>query len=661
MAKKCLIIDHASTLAMRVKLLLALQGCAVTMHDAEETSEDTSDTWYDLYVIGHDTPIAIVQFLIEQLTLSPVVILASSVENEESNNNLMQLKSQLPGAAVIFPSFSTRELSVQLSELVYEPGDDDFSLPHIFMVDDDVCWLNRNARIVKSANIPVIHCSGGDETALLIDSHDHIDIVIADFHLNDTTGTEIWKQVKKKHKDCGCILITSSQHHTALLDVITEGVDQVLEKPVDEHILLQSVQQVWETIRLRKKNNKLLTRLQDSLDAMVEQDILQRVIFNNTQDGIFVVDESGNVLESNRACQALSGIKSQVSEPQNIDAFFEMENGDSVIEAMLAQSDHFSFCIGIRVKNNGFQRIPLSASMNVIDYYGRRVYAGILRNISQLISQQELLAQQNDILESRVQERTAELELAKNEAERANQSKTQFLANMSHELRTPLHAILNFARFTETQIEKDKPDLEKVEKFQHRIVTSGERLLSLVNNLLDLSKLDAGQFPFNPAMNSIRAVLSLLKQEMHVLAETKGLVLHIDNQLPGDSYWFDAQQIQQVLVNLVSNAIKFSKPDGTVSVQLLLQHDSSEISWLAVNVIDEGIGIPDQEIGNIFDKFVQSSRTDHGAGGTGLGLSICKEFMKLHQGRIHATNNDNQGATFTFVIPALTEKPAQKS
>ncbi len=247
-----------------------------------------------------------------------------------------------------------------------------------------------------------------------------------------------------------------------------------------------------------------------------------------------------------------------------------------------------------------------------------------------------------------------EIMQAKLNADRANQSKSEFLANMSHELRTPMHAILSFASMGEEKVFDAKP--EKLQQYFSRISESGQRLLALLNDLLDLSKLEAGAVQCHFKPNNVVKIVDTVLQEMSALIKDKKVTVIHDNEEVDARAVCDSEKIMQVVRNLLSNAIKFT-PAGR---RIFLQYSPStvpaakstrQIPALALRVIDQGIGIPEDELSSVFDKFVQSSKTKTGAGGTGLGLAICREIIDRHEGIISASNNEYGGATFEIKIP----------
>jgi len=243
---------------------------------------------------------------------------------------------------------------------------------------------------------------------------------------------------------------------------------------------------------------------------------------------------------------------------------------------------------------------------------------------------------------------------AKLNADRANQSKSEFLANMSHELRTPMHAILSFAAMGQEKALDAKP--EKLQQYFSRISDSGRRLLALLNDLLDLSKLESGVVAWNFKQQNVVKIVHVVLQEMDGLIKQKGLnVVHETPEETAEAEC-DSEKILQVVRNLLSNAVKFTPSGKRIVLQYfhstsLEGNPAQSVPALGLRVIDQGIGIPEDELSSVFDKFVQSSKTKTGAGGTGLGLAICKEIIDRHQGVIYASNNEYGGATFEFKIP----------
>lgn len=267
---------------------------------------------------------------------------------------------------------------------------------------------------------------------------------------------------------------------------------------------------------------------------------------------------------------------------------------------------------------------------------------------------EEELRHHQDQLKVLVEERTRDLMAAKDAAERANRAKSEFLTNISHELRTPMHAILAFAQLGATKIDVGSHD--KLLKFFNSISESGRRMLTLVDGLLDLSRLEAGKTRLELAPWDLHDQAKAVIDELTPLAAHKRVRLQVDRQHGDTRLECDGPRIRQVITNLVSNAIKFSSEGGLVRIDVRPNAGARSGADaggtdLVLEVHDSGCGIPEDELERIFDKFEQSSLTKNGAGGTGLGLCICRELVKLHGGSISARNNSEGGACFAFRLP----------
>lgn len=270
-----------------------------------------------------------------------------------------------------------------------------------------------------------------------------------------------------------------------------------------------------------------------------------------------------------------------------------------------------------------------------------------------LLQSEGELRRHRDHLSELVAEQTADLIRAKDFAEQASALKSEFLANMSHEFRTPLHAIASYAALGVERAARLTP--EKSADYFGRIQQAGERLITLVDDLLDLAKLEARQARVQVRQADVTEVLAQVEHELKILLDAHGLTIQWVAHCQQTNALIDPERFHQVVRNLYANAIKYSPSGSVIEVSLdeasLPSAASGTRPALCLRVRDHGPGIPPGEEEAIFDKFVQSSKTKTGAGGVGLGLAISREIVRQHEGVLSVRNAPDGGAVFELWVP----------
>jgi PAS domain S-box-containing protein len=367
-----------------------------------------------------------------------------------------------------------------------------------------------------------------------------------------------------------------------------------------------------------------------------------RELFENANDVIFLHDLKGVLLAVNRAAEVLTGYTRKEVIGNSFEGLVAPEARNQMQDSISAHlggsaTQHYELPI---LCKTGARRF-LEVSTRIIYRRGHPIgIQGIGRDVTERKLAQQRLLESAQQLQIKNQELSTALALAKE----ATQLKEQFLANTSHELRTPLNGIMGMVTLLRNA------DLnEEQREYADAINQCANDLLTIINDLLDLSQIEAGRFsllddPFD-LEDSVRSVVKLLR----LRAEAKGLDLRydIDPLLPV-GIWGDCVRFRQILTNLIANAVKFTA-QGSIIVRLA---NSAQSSRLRIEVIDSGIGVEESVREKIFHAFVQADGTTRRRyGGTGLGLAISKQLAEIMGGQIGTFNNPDSGATFWFEIP----------
>jgi len=376
-----------------------------------------------------------------------------------------------------------------------------------------------------------------------------------------------------------------------------------------------------------------VTNKKDAITKLKESETRFHTLFDLLPDSIVLIDwETFKLLEFNAATYTLLGYSRN-----EFTNFTISDINCDVTEETLEQRQN-----EIKATRNGIIEVRHRHKD------GALLNRSVIYNTIKLNNRDVIVMVWHDLTEKKQAEM---MRLEKEAAELSNIAKSEFLANMSHELRTPMHGILSFARYGIKNI--DKEDKAKNLKYFDRINVSGERLLTLLNDLLDLSKLEAGKMAFEYSETDLEELVESCIAEQHARLNELNLTVIIHAEQPSHINC-DVVRIGQVITNFLSNAIKFSPEHSEIIVAIQpesLQLGEQNINGIQLSIADNGIGIPPNELDTVFDKFTQSSKTKTNAGGTGLGLSICSEIIKGHQGKLWAKNGKNGGAVFYFLIP----------
>ncbi len=417
------------------------------------------------------------------------------------------------------------------------------------------------------------------------------------------------------------------------------------------------------------EKHQILKELKDNTDSLLEtKDYLKNVLMDSA-DMIITTDTLGRIVEFNRGAERTLGYKVDevIGRPAS-ELYYNMDERNKILGKMDKDGGVSNYETQLAAKDGRVVDISLSIS-HLHNSAGKVIgTVGISKDITdEKKIRQEIdkkgreLKEVNERLEERILERTLELEHANKGLERSNRVKNQFIANMSHELRTPLNSIIGFSDILLTDAFGSLN--EKQARYANNVLTSGRHLLQLINNILDIAKIEAGRMTLDYSTFPLPAIIDEVMTIVQPLAAKKAVNLEVKLDPELTEITADEIKLKQILYNLLSNAIKFTPQDGRVA--LVAEKGVADSSGqggqlLKISVIDTGIGIRTEDIDKAFEEFEQvdgsySRRHE----GLGLGLTLTKRLVELHGGIIQAESQFGKGSTFSFIMPTVI--PVQDS
>lgn len=418
-------------------------------------------------------------------------------------------------------------------------------------------------------------------------------------------------------------------------------------------------------IRVEKRTQQLADK-NNELDAEKKR---INTIMDNAGDSIITINEKGIIESFNIAAQKLFGYDLTEIKGKNVKQLmpesFHAQHTQA-FEKYINANFPYPLSSNIREvtgKRKDGSEFPIELKLNHINLHGDNLFIGIVRDITLQKHAKENLLRSNELLESKVKERTLELNkinkelvVARDAALDASKIKSEFLSTISHELRTPLHAITGYENILSTTNLTDKQT-----KYCKHINVGAQKLLEIINEILDFSAFESGELKIESNTFSIAKIIKDICRMFMQSAKNKGLKLsyHIDKSVP-DSIYSDATRLRQIIVNLVSNAVKFTEQgEITVTAKLAKKPDKksqNHIQQLLIEVKDTGIGIEETQLERIFSPFYQvDGSVTRSYGGTGLGLAMSSKIIELMGGKISVQSHSGQDSTFTISLPLFSE------
>lgn len=491
--------------------------------------------------------------------------------------------------------------------------------------------------------------SGNDALKILLHEQDFA-IILIDVQMPLMDGFETVELIRQieKLKHVPIIFLTASMDNPAQIfkGYQTGAVDYMI-KPLSPEILKAKVAVF---VDLYKKNQELLAQAQQLKklnNELTAQKLLSEYslsLIEASHYPLFAISAEGKITDMNNASVDVTGIsRKKLIGTDFFDYFTEPQKAREVYQEVFEKESAADSPLTLRHKNGKLTDVLFNGSVYKDDKENVQGVVIVARDVT---NQKRI---EKELTEAKVFAELAALiaEEAKSKAEDAMKAKQQFLSNMSHEIRTPMNAIIGF---TKVLIKTDLTD--KQNEYFNAIKVSGDALIVLIDDILDLAKVDSGkmtfeQTPFKMAM-SLSAMLHLF--ETKIQEKNLKLIKNYDTKIP-EVLIGDPVRLHQIILNLVSNAVKFTtKGKITVSAHLLnVDNDKVTIEFA---VADTGIGIDEEKIATIFENFQQAtSGTSRLYGGTGLGLAIVKQLVETQGGTIDVKSQIDEGSTFSFQLP----------
>ncbi len=387
-------------------------------------------------------------------------------------------------------------------------------------------------------------------------------------------------------------------------------------------------------------NRKLHQKVEMRTQQHAESEERLRQFFENSPDAVFILDQAGAIVASNsRACASVKMKKPELLSKTVYDLVPSALRDEVEDNMRMWFSGELKQCEGTSMAADGSVS-PIEMTGTLLSLDGRKVLQLHARDIALRKEAEEKIHAAHQMAEDAKEM----AEHARETAEHASQAKSEFLANMSHEIRTPLNGIVGMA-----QLLADTPLSSEQENCADTILQSTNGLLKIINHVLDISKIEAGQMDVRESIIDLREMCGNIRHRFQPQADQDGVQFTCTCQDEVPLYVVgDEGLIEQVLVNLVGNAIKFTH-QGSVTLNIECHQKADDGAELYFQIIDTGIGIPKEQQSTIFEKFIQvDGSAKRMYGGTGLGLAICKQLIELMGGKIGLISSSGRGSTFFF-------------
>ncbi|MDH5359322.1 MAG: ATP-binding protein [Gammaproteobacteria bacterium] len=479
------------------------------------------------------------------------------------------------------------------------------------------------------------------------------DIALLDIKIGKDIGLNLVPELKHAIAHIKCIMMTAFRDSNYAVEAVKKGADDYLYKPLDTESLLKTLHHYADAVQMEKCN-------------LISQQRFQ-TIFNQSFQNIYILTPAGCIVDINPTVFQISKqYKEEMlgnllwetppfsynpANQQKIKQLIENLVSDGYIEngMLIKLNDQRDFFIDFMAKpiinlDGTTDSIIVEVSDNSDIYFANRTIKELNSNLEAKVNERtiELKHSINLLQNENRQRQQAESALikAKESAEQASEAKSMFLSRVSHELRTPMNAILGFTQLLEME------ELSAVQAdYVSEVHSASDHLLSLINEMLDLSRVESGNFDIQLATVQIQEILAESIKLVRPLADKKNITIDIMDRA-NYSLLVDPKRLKQIIINLLSNAIKYNIVNG--SVTLLLQVLNSR--QLKISIIDTGIGISEELHSRVFNPFDMLGQEYHHEG-TGIGLTVTKKLVEAMHGEIDFESKQGEGSSFHIILP----------
>jgi PAS domain S-box-containing protein len=555
--------------------------------------------------------------------------------------------------------------------------------PSILLVDDRPENLLALEALLEPLDAVLVRANSGDEALKRILSREFA-VILLDVQMPGLNGFETAKLIKAREKSryIPIIFLTAiSKDEQFVFEGYSVGAVDYMFKPFPPDVLRSKVSVFMDLYYKQQQIHEQEQRLRDSerrelelrhMAKLGETEARMAEVVNSAMDAIITFDAGQRIILFNAAAERLFCCKASDAIGKPIGAFLPPSFKDEYLETIcgaitatrdqdverVSPSSRVESFTGLRV---GGDHIPLEASISCLELPGGRTYTLIARDVTERRRAEESLRSQSVSLASSAAELTAlneELHRRQAELERAMSARNRFYASMSHELRTPINAIIGYNTLLLDHIYG--PLNEKQQRGIERTHKAAKHLLELVNDILDLSKIEAGKMEVDLQQVEFPHLVDDLFVTVQPLADEKGSKLSMTMEGGPRTIISDPRRLRQILLNLLSNAIKFG--EGKPIDVVCRPNDDGQFE---IEVTDRGHGIPPEDVARIFDEFIQLSRPKRpqqppAQEGTGLGLPISRGLAKLLGGSLQVESTQGEGSTFRLVVPTNTRQSAEQ-